>query len=436
MIQEEDILEELDEVSRFEDVYSIPWRMFDGSSLNGGCEDLKVLVLVVPCNGFGDIVFGIKFSNYLRQWYNCDLTIGTTKPESFVTLGEDAKNLITLKKANSKVRGDCRRFRNLEIQSRKKTPEFDLIFVAPLQEGYDVNRSDVRALFPYSTRLNTFFLSEYNDSTFKNFDFDTGVGSGRMGLLLTDIKKLKKLPQMKCKYVVTYLAETIVNAVPCFFNFLQMIAQKYSSKYSHFDIVAPPWVGEKLLTRNYQNKVMRLIAPYYPIVRIINKDKSVVTMNLKVKKHEVVQTGKTLTIRCDVLPLANMDMLRLMRYSERDILLTGDQSITDFFSLNKSANIFYQIAGWKENLAKNLEKEMPQHYFKRKRTSCGTVKAIHLKSNFKKFVKKWDFRKLARGKMDAIFLAALERQDNPVVQDFEETVLQSRSLISLRNKYS
>ena len=91
-----------------------------------------------------------------------------------------------------------------------------------------------------------------------------------------------------------------------------------------------------------------------------------------------------------------------MENSVNDILVTGDQSITDALSCCSTKNIFYQIAPWKQTFGRNLAKYMPNQYLKSCKTSCGTLKAIKYNSNYNKFVKDWDFRKLAKPKMDAI----------------------------------
>ena len=100
-------------------------------------------------------------------------------------------------------------------------------------------------------------------------------------------------------------------------------------------------------------------------------------------------------------------MLTLMYNSVSDILLTGDQSITDGLSCCPKKNIWYQIAPWKEAFGKQLSIHMPQKYYKRKKTSCGTIEAIGLKSDYREFVKKYDFRKLAKPKINKIVNMAL-----------------------------
>ena len=429
MINEDNIRNQLINIRKFNDVYSIPWKIFEGKSLEGKCKNLNVIVACSVCQGAGDAIFSMKFAKYLQQWYDCKVMIGTPKLEMFVKLGADPKSLISLIKYDGEPAGDCRRFKKLKMKSEYNIPQFDLVFIAPLQADFGIDRNDVKSLFPYSNRFNTFFMSEYNDNTKKGFDFDTGVGGDRFGMLITDSGKLKKLPTMTSKYVVVYIAEHISNVMGCFFHFIEMIAKKYS-KNNQFDVVAPPWISKKL--EKYETKLLDILFPYFSNIQIIFKDD--IYTNTVTITDNTGSNNKFFRIRCDVLPVPNKDMLSLMKFSESDILLSGDQSVSDVLNF-PNKNIFYQIVPWKENLARNLVKEIPQKYLKKRKTSCGTTSAIHMKSNLKKFINRWDFRRLARPKMDAIFLAALHRSNNKILKKFEKTVLNTKSLSYLKELY-
>lgn len=99
-----------------------------------------------------------------------------------------------------------------------------------------------------------------------------------------------------------------------------------------------------------------------------------------------------------------------MQHCVNDLLLTGDQSLTDALSCCPKKNLFYQIAPWKQNLAKNLARYLPNKFLLKKRLSCGSIKAIKYKSNHKTFVKRWDFRTRGKPKLDAIMAYALEQK--------------------------
>lgn len=380
---------------------------------------VKILLLNTPCYGFGDVIFAIKLAKYLREWYGCTVHIATTLPDAFKKMKEPTKNIIPLTGGKS---SQCRRFSRLKM---KTTETYDLIFVAPLQADYTINRTDVKKLIKYSNIFNTFFFSEYNDNPSKNFDFPTGVGGKNMGLFLTKTTKGAKVARTKPPYALIYIAESIVSSDKCFLGFMEMVSKKYNTKYNKFEIVVPGWIVEKILG-NKSNIVKRL-KKYYP---------NIVTVDSKKKKQVISEeSGKnTLTIRGDILPVDNKTMIRLMSHSVKDILLTGDQSITDCISCCSSKNIFYQIAPWKMGFGKNLAKFLPNKYISKVSTSCGTLQAIKYESNYNKFVQNWDFRKLAKPKLDAIMLATKATKKSKKLKNLEKLVLSSKSLSTLKKK--
>lgn len=341
---------------------------------------INILLLCNPCNGFGDIVFAMKLMKYITDWYKCNVKIATTDPSSFEKLGAKKSNIIPLM---TKKVSQCRRFGGT-------TPEvqigiFDLYIVAPLPSDLSVRQRDISKLIPHATSENTIFFSEYNDNLNKGFHFNTGIGGKRDGIFLTEIPHSKNIYKSLDIYAVAYLAESIKNSHSCFFSFLNMVSMKYRMK--KFTVVAPKWVAQLGITR-----FRRAIDPYYKTIAIEQDDKPVQTAI----EHPVF------IIKCNVFPVPNKKMLTLMKYSVEDILLTGDQSITDALSCCPNKNIFYQIAPWKENFAKQLTKELPNPYLGKKRSSCGTIEAVHYKSDYTDFIKKWDFRKLGKPKLDSI----------------------------------
>lgn len=420
----------VDEIEYKNELYDIPWKIFYDK--NKKCreytKDLNILILNTPCMGFGDIVFAMKLKQYIIDWYKCGVTIATTDVNKFIQLGESSKNLLLLK--GNHDNSQCRKFKNLNIYKFNgktvKLPIFDIIFVAPLTADFNPDYRDVKYIIPYSNRFNTFFFSEYNDDISKDIDFHTGIGSDRLGLFLTKIKNNTKLPQIKNRYAVIYIAETITGSNKCFLSFMEMIAKKYHKMYPNFDIVVPEWIIKKI--NSYKNSIVKILKKYYGNIVVISKD-----------DHKYLLEGenkRTINIRGDIFPLQNKNMIRLIKYSVRDILLTGDQSITDALSCCYSEkNIFYQIAPWKRNFGTNLSKQLPNKFLSKKSTSCGTIQAIKYHSQYKGFIKKWDFRKLAKQKMDAIFLAAINRINNDVIIEFENIVLESKTINSFDKKY-
>jgi len=360
---------------------------------NNSGANLNILILNTPCFGSGDITFAIKIANYVREWYGANVSIASTQIDKFKALGE-TKNLIGLvNRNNDRNNPQCRRFKALKFQHNLQ--QQDLIFVAPMQSDYDPNMTDIKYLIPYADIFNTFFFSEYNHpSDNKYFDFSTGIGKNKCGMLFTNPAKNTKITdKIKNPYAFVYIADSIENAEKCFISFIEMVSAKYQRKYQKFEIVVPPSIL-KILEDN-ESKIIKKVKKYYKNIICVTKDKEYYVL-------EGNPNDNLLIFRFDILPVPNQDFLSLVENSVRDILVTGDQSITDVLSCCVSKNIFYQIAPWKRNFGRNLAKYMPNQYIKSCKTSCGTLKAIKYNSNYNKFVKDWDFRTLAKPKMDAI----------------------------------
>ena len=383
-------------------------------------KGMKILILNAPCNGFGDLIFALKLSNYLKQWYGASVTLATTFEKGLLNLGADPKYVVGLVGG---TRTQCRRFARLKLN--RKIPKQDLIFVAPIQIDFGPDLKDVKKIVPYASIWNTFSFSEYNDSIDKNFTFNTGVGNDRDGVLLTKPSNTRGKPKgLRNPYTVVYVAASLDGLTACIMSFVEMVSKKYHNKYKKFDIVIPPWFVKENMDRQIQLKVSK----YYPNILIVQKDKKPIVIS------EGDSWENTLTFRCDILPVPNKMMMKLMSNSVDDILLTGDQSITDALSCCSHKNIFYQIAPWKSDLAKNLAKDMPNANLKKVSTSCGSLRAISYKSNYSKFVKKWDFRNRARGKLDAIVLSINAMKKSPVIMELAHTVTTTKTVSALKKK--
>jgi hypothetical protein len=381
---------------------------------------IKILLLNAPCNGFGDLIFAMKLSKYLVEWYGAQVTLATTFEKGLLGIGANPKYVVGLVGGK---RSQCRRFAFLKMN--KSVTKQDLIFVAPIQIDFTPSISDVKKILPYANRWNTFSFSEYNDHIDKNFTFNTGVGRDRDGLLLTKTTKTRGKPKgLKNPYAVIYVAGSLGGVEKCIVSFVEMIAKKYNKKYRKLDVVVPPWFADE----NVDDQLRSKVAKYYPNISIVQKNKHIVEIS------EGYDDDNTLTFRCDILPVPNNLMMKLMSNSIDDILLTGDQSITDALSCCSKKNIFYQIAPWKRDLATNLAKYMPNTYLKKVSTSCGTLKAISYKSNYAKFVNKWDFRYRARGKLDAIVLSALAIKKDNDISYLANIVATTKTLHAIKSK--
>lgn len=430
----DNLINEIDKLKSYSILDKLPIHIYQNKKFNlKGLSGFKILLLCNPCNGFGDIVFAMKLRTYLKEWYNCDVKIASTRIDDFKKLGEKEENLYHLKGGKS---DQCRRFRNLHFSKGDKeitAPVADLVFVAPLQMDYDANYSDVKALVPYSNPLNTYFFSEYNDTLKKDFDFNTGVGKDRCGMLFTDSGKTKKIKGLKNPYAVVYIARDVARSETCFLDFVEMVAKKYSN-LKKLDIVVPPWIAEDILSESkFERKTNQKVEKYFQKVIVKTKDESV-DLETRAKRFGG-REGNVLTFRGDIFPLPYESIKNLYTYSLRDILVTGDQSITDVLSCCWKKKLpMYQIVPWKRDFSKELAKNLPQKFLKYIRTSCGSTKAIHYNPDFAKFIKRWDFRKLAKPKLDAIVAFTLDCKDNQRVEEIKDIFLKSRSIESIIQK--
>ena len=390
----QDIVKKLKEYRyrKYTNAYNIPWEILQYVKINKNkTRHISVAILNTPCYGFGDLMFAHKLANYLIDWYDCKVGIYTTLPSKLKSL--DKKRKYTIHQLSNSKLTECRRFKFLKKIQKK----YDLYFIAPVQLAFDPQISDVKSICKSANLFNTYFFSEYNHDEYTKFDFPTGVSKRRCGLLLTD-PVISKKPVLSGKYAFCYISESPPLALKCFFSFLQLIVKKYK-EIDTLQIVVPKWIVDEILDNPYQMKE-------------INKKYQTVDINGDIYENKI-SNNKTLIFRGDICPVDNGTMLNLMKYSLKDILVTGDQSITDVLSCCADKNIFYQITTWKESFGKQLGKMLPNKYLLSKKTSCGTMKAVKYNSDYREFLEKYDFRKISKDKLNGIFnLMVMLKQNN------------------------
>jgi hypothetical protein len=440
------IKNEVFKAEEYEELYDIPFKIVSEKSCKG--KQLKILITNTPCNGFGDLIFAWKLSKILKKFYGAEVKIATTLYKGLITLGEDPKNIYKLaskNNPNSEKGLQCRKYGSLDVYNldgikKVDTDQFDIFLDAPVMADFIPDIKNIRKMIPSSTLFNTFFFSEYNDELDKGFDFNTGVGEGRDGLFFLP----KSLIEISTKNEVNLLLETkkygnfavayiadIEEWENCIHSFTQMIAAKYT--YPKFQLVCPNFAAEIL---SEEGESRRYISPYYGKVVVVHKNKD------KIIRTEHSFSGKkkggTFYVRGDIFPIPNKKMMGILKYSVDDILLTGDQSISDALSCCESKNIFYQIAPWKENLGHQLAKLMPQKYLLNQKTSCGSLKAIKYHSDYHNFVEKWSFIKRAKPKLDEIICFARVFKSNnsegEFIREYVETVKKHRSVDIVEKK--
>ena len=418
----QDIIKKLKEYRyrKYTKAYDIPWEILQHIKIyKNQTRNISIAILNTPCHGFGDLIFVHKLANYLIDWYSCKVDIYTTLPDKLKSLDKNSDYFIH--SLNNSKRNQCRQLKYLKKIHKK----YDLYFVAPVPTEFEPKIYDVKSICKSANLFNTYFFSEYNHPDYTKFDFPTGVSKRRYGLLLSN-PVISKTPILSGKYALCYISDNVPLALKCFLSFLELIVDKYW-EINKLQIVVPKWIVNEMLAKPYK---MKEINKKYQTVEIKSYKKFV--------HKNKISNNKKIIFRGDIFPVDNNTMLNLMKYSLKDILLTGDQSISDVLSCCKNKNIFYQIAEWKESLGKQLGKMLPNKYLLKKKTSCGTIKAIKYDSDYYDFIRKYDFRKISRQKIDGIINMTImlkkNTKDTKILKEYIYNTLHSKKIKTLYNK--
>ena len=142
--------------------------------------------------------------------------------------------------------------------------------------------------------------------------------------------------------------------------------------------------------------------------------------------------GNSLIIRGDILPQPRPVFISLIKGSVEDVLLTGDQSITDGLSCcSGRKKIWYQIAPWKQDFATELSKAIPDVNIDHFKTSCGVLRGIRKGIDYSSLLQKYDFRRLGKQRMDAVLNFHYKKDE---YNEFMDIVLHSRGINSVLKK--
>lgn len=354
----------------------------------------RVLILNAPCYGFGDILFAKKLADYLRSNFRVKVDLASTQPHKFLTLGEN--RVLPLNTSTGK-HTECRRFKRLRFTPSEK---YDYIFVAPLAQDSSKDLKDVRKIVPYATERNTYWFSEYGDETDKGIEFLTGVGPEYLGIFIDErqIRKTSRRSNQKksVPYFFTYIAtsDNVERWDKCIESFVSMVARKYT----HFTKIK--------CMGSYATMYHLFGMSRYKLNKVLGKHWGTVKFMYKGEMKEWVFNKKkkgTFIFEPYKLPMTHQKIVQLMRNSLPDILITGDQSLSDVLSCCPDKNIWYQTTEWKEDFSKDLAKYLPQPYLKSPKTSCGSIKALNYKSDYRDFIRTQNFFTNAKPKLSRIF---------------------------------
>jgi len=431
------LLTHMESLEYDDDIKTFHYTLLEGIKLVPKDSKVRVALINIPCGGFGDIVNCKTFSDYLNKWYpNMNVTICTAAVNKFKSLGIKTKDLLELKAReiyDEDEGAECQGFDNLKFKG--KSPKFDIIVVVPMvNEEFSVKK--LQKLIPYATPYNSFSVSEYNGEH-PPYTFPIGVGEGQLGLMLTAMK-IKKHNMIKGPYALAYTAGHdrgqggVTHTNHCILSFIEMICKKYKH-HKKLQLIIPPWFcsdNEKeislLTSGQLKTKCSNIIKKYFGRSHLVLKgevyseNQNIVTLVDSIKNdHEFILRG-------DILPKPREDFISLIKYSLPDVLLTGDQSVTDGIAYsNMNKRIWYQISPWKKDLAHELSEVIPNKYLDNFRTSCGTLKGIPIDLNNRNLIKQNDFRKKGRIRMDAI-LKFNSMVNDPLIEILRDCVDHSR----------
>ena len=381
---------------------------------------LKIAVINLPCNGFGDVIYAKKIRDYVIQWYGCSVTIFTTFKKGHLTLGSPPS---VIKSDRSSPNIDCVDLKDVNFSHGRI--KYDIFLVAPIVTDFSLSRNQIGKSFKHANRYNTFFMSEYNPPDSEEFTFPTGIGNGLCGIFLVKPPRIQSI-SIKNPFCLAYVAssEHISGSRRCYSNFFKMISNRYYRDIEKLDIVTPPWLIEDIV----DNKtLLRYLVKFYPNITAITQDRE--TLNITVG-----DSSRVLTIRGDILPCPHAKMFTLIAKSLPEILITGDQSLTDVLSCKETKDIYYQIADWKEDLAKELSKATKSKHLRMKSTSCGKydLSQINYDQAAKRIVDKWDFRKLGKPIMDGVFGLTIAKKNDPEVKEFMKDIQNMKRVSSIK----
>lgn len=416
-----------------EDYRDILWEIFDNKRIKEEhYKNVSVGLFNIPCGGFGDIIICKTFYDYIKDWYpGIKVSICSTSPEKYKDLGIDGtihKLHIKNKSSHNDDKPDeCKRFDQVVLKRRIK---FDIMIIVPVIND-PLNMNQFKKLIPYANVSNTFTMGEYNGVA-GPYTFPTGVGGYNLGLLFNKYP-IKQQTLIKKPFAMIYIQpppDWGHRSKYCFLSYMEMICKKYRQKHPSLSVIVQDWITDDLLNdNNIFYKLKKIISKSYDSFDIVTGDGTETFFINKKQKPK-----SKIIFRGDILPQKREIFISLMKDSLPDILVTGDQSITDVFSCCKRKQVWYQVAPWKKEFSEELAKHLPNKYYETFKTSCGTLKSIKQDTDWKQFMKQYDFRVHGRKRMDAVLLSVYYMKLEPVLQQLIPIIEKSRYIETAQEK--
>ncbi len=328
---ESKLLNEIKKTKYYNNLYNIPLELWLNSNQKLHKQEiskLRVAMFVHTCFGLGDVIYGLKIYKYMKQWYNITPDIFTTRPDAFYDNG--VKKHVYFTKLPGVKYTECEHPKDMRIYKDgkmvKNLQEYDLLLVTPwIGTDFEVNYNFFKQLFPFSNKMNTFIFSVYNAPDIKKYRIPVGLGEDHLGILLTEIDKSKKT--IKTPYIMTHISHhDFVDSFKCFSNFVKLMCKKYSKKHQRLDIITPTFIIENpklnILSENIIKK------EYYKDVYVVTDKNELPSKNIK-----------GLVFRNDLKKVSHQKYVNLFKHALPDVLVTGNQSISDIVSCCPNFNV-------------------------------------------------------------------------------------------------
>jgi hypothetical protein len=421
----------------------------------------RILIYCILLGGMGDISFANTLFNYLKEWTNeenMDIKIAlydqdgeesARKKQKIFGLSDFDVIILSKNRYASSIYG--------ELNPSISCNYFDLYLLAPVTmslvydriERYAFNNetkdeipaiiedmeevsgrlvngmkscmtmkniivNDLQKQFLNVDMRNTFLFSVYNAEDDANadsdFDFSTGIGPTKCGILLTDadVLPITVLPQnlQNEKFVLIYVnfsgesrrsdPERYEITSRCIADFIKNIADTYTGQ-TDIHVILQKHVYDEL--------DLQELSCSMEVWEIVEDG--------RLEKYAIYENGgHKLIFRTDILPVNSLIFKQLIYYSQPEILMTGNQSVTDIISCCTDKKLWYQSDPWTESFGEGLTK-----YGGAKKCSryddgnCvynddSTVVVSRL-DNIKEY---FDFRKISKDKILNIIDEAKERR--------------------------
>lgn len=407
----------------------------------------RVLVACFEQGGFGDLVLGIKFAKYIINSFDIKLDIITANfgnKKSFEFIRDDFLNDGILaysqdfrKSPTSTLHNPsgyvsvynliAKDYYNLTFDSYEI---YDIIFIAPDVKTIGIELNGNHAKTNHNNfKNNSYTLSEYNlDGGHYPFSFVSGIPettvntgpntpSKELGITLDNYDKFFPLSEhikvilQNRRFSISYFytdKQTVYSinnemdkkgyfkdrndaslweTCKCFWYYLEDL-KKMRLPHENLVILAKSSIIEDL-KYFLKYEVVHYLDKFRP------KDK-----NMYAELELFFTTEKWIDNTCknksgiqiiQFCRQSKSEMLALYQRSLPTVFISGDQSITDFISVNTNFNhrIYYQILNWKKNLAKALKTKNPKNG-KDELSFCGVIEPSEL--NTIKKDPNYDFR--------------------------------------------